>query len=96
MLRPSGCCVEEGRDAAWCACSMAGTNARARTHQKRLYCYIFHPRWCAPADWVTGNEAPLSDLMPRMRAGRRRGRQPGRSARQPHHGNRPRRVAYLC
>ena len=58
----------EGRDAAWCACSVAGADAHAGHTETSVLLHI-SPEVVRTADWVAGNEAPLSDLMPRMRAG---------------------------
>jgi mycofactocin precursor peptide peptidase len=58
----------EGRDAAWCACAVAGADAHAGHSETSVLLHI------SPADvltdrWRAGNGAPLSDLLPSMRSG---------------------------
>jgi mycofactocin system creatininase family protein len=58
----------EGRDAAWCACAVAGADAHAGHTETSVLLHI------SPADvltdrWRAGNGAPLSDLLPSMRRG---------------------------
>jgi mycofactocin system creatininase family protein len=58
----------EGRDAAWCACVVAGADAHAGHTETSVLLHI------SPADvrtdrWRAGNGAPLSDLLPSMRRG---------------------------
>lgn len=58
----------EGRDAAWCACAVAGGDAHAGHTETSILLHI------SPADvrtdrWRIGNRASLSDLMPSMRRG---------------------------
>ena len=59
---------EEGRDVAWCSCTAAGADAHAGHTETSVLLHI-SPQdvWideCAP-----GNEAPLAELMPRLRRG---------------------------
>lgn len=58
----------EGRDVAWCACSVEGADAHAGHTETSVLLHI-SPESVRTDEWVPGNEAPLSDLMPRMRAG---------------------------
>ncbi len=59
---------QEGRDAAWCACSVEGADAHAGHTETSVLLHI-SPESVRTDDWVAGNEAPLADLMPRMRDG---------------------------
>jgi mycofactocin system creatininase family protein len=59
---------EEGRDAAWSPCAVAGADAHAGHAETSLLLHI------SPADvltdrWRAGNPAPLPDLLPSMRRG---------------------------
>jgi mycofactocin system creatininase family protein len=58
----------EGRDVAWCACSAPGADAHAGHTETSVLLHI-SPEVVHPGEWVAGNEAPLSDLLPRMRDG---------------------------
>lgn len=58
----------EGRDVAWCACSVPGADAHAGHTETSVLLHI-SPTAVRVDEWVAGNEAPVSDLMPRMRAG---------------------------
>jgi mycofactocin system creatininase family protein len=58
----------EGRDVAWSACSVPGSDAHAGHTETSVLLHI-SPDSVRTADWVPGNEAPLSDLMPELRAG---------------------------
>jgi mycofactocin system creatininase family protein len=58
----------EGRDVAWCACSVPGADAHAGHTETSVLLHI-SPGTVHVDEWVAGNEAPVSDLMPRMRAG---------------------------
>ncbi|ORW85478.1 mycofactocin system creatininase [Mycobacterium sp. IEC1808] len=58
----------EGRDAAWCPCVAAGGDAHAGHTETSVLLHI------SPADvltdrWLSGNRAPLADLLPSMRRG---------------------------
>jgi mycofactocin system creatininase family protein len=58
----------EGRDVAWCSCSVAGGDAHAGHTETSLLLYL------SPSDVLVGqtrpgNTAPLAELMPRMRSG---------------------------
>ena len=58
----------EGRDVAWCPCAAAGADAHAGHTETSVLLHI------SPADvlterWLTGNRAPLPDLLPSMRRG---------------------------
>jgi mycofactocin system creatininase family protein len=58
----------EARDAAWCPCTTAGTDAHAGHTETSVLLHLW------PADVRTeqcrrGNRSPLSDLMPSMRRG---------------------------
>lgn len=58
----------EGRDVAWCACSVPGADAHAGHTETSVLLHI-SPGAVHTAEWVAGNEAPLADLMPRLRNG---------------------------
>jgi mycofactocin precursor peptide peptidase len=58
----------EGRDAGWCPCVAAGGDAHAGHTETSVLLHI------SPADvlterWLTGNRAPLPELLPSMRRG---------------------------
>ncbi|OBI23203.1 mycofactocin biosynthesis peptidyl-dipeptidase MftE [Mycobacterium sp. E2497] len=58
----------EGRDAGWCPCLAAGGDAHAGHTETSLLLHI------SPGDvltdrWLTGNRAPLAELLPSMRRG---------------------------
>ncbi|MFZ1175735.1 MAG: mycofactocin biosynthesis peptidyl-dipeptidase MftE [Mycobacterium sp.] len=58
----------EGRDVGWCACLAAGGDAHAGHTETSLLLHI------SPADvrtdrWLSGNRAPLPELLPSMRRG---------------------------
>jgi mycofactocin system creatininase family protein len=58
----------EGRDAGWCACSVAGGDAHAGHTETSVLLHI------SPSDvWLderrAGNRAPLRDLLPQLRSG---------------------------
>jgi mycofactocin system creatininase family protein len=59
---------EEGRDVAWCACSVPGADAHAGHTETSVLLHI-SPEAVHTAEWVAGNQAPLADLMPQLRAG---------------------------
>ena len=59
---------DEGRDAAWCSCTVRGGDAHAGHTETSVLLHI------SPEDvWlderVAGNRAPLAELLPRMREG---------------------------
>ncbi|KAA0098694.1 mycofactocin biosynthesis peptidyl-dipeptidase MftE [Mycolicibacterium sp. P1-18] len=58
----------EGRDAAWCPCSVPGADAHAGHTETSVLLHI-SPGVVRTAEWVPGNETPLAELMPRLRAG---------------------------
>ena len=58
----------EGRDAAWCPCSVAGADAHAGHTETSLLLHI-SPNDVWADEMVPGNAAPLSDLMPQLRRG---------------------------
>ncbi len=58
----------EGRDAGWCPCLAAGADAHAGHSETSVLLHI------SPGDvladrWLTGNRAPLAELLPAMRRG---------------------------
>jgi mycofactocin precursor peptide peptidase len=59
---------EEGRDVAWCPCSALGADAHAGHTETSVLLHI-SPEDVRTEDWVRGNVAPLSELIPRMRDG---------------------------
>ena len=59
---------DEGRDVAWCACSVLGADAHAGHTETSVLLHI-SPDAVRTDEWVPGNEAPLSDLMTRLRNG---------------------------
>lgn len=59
---------DEGRDVAWCPCSVPGADAHAGHTETSVLLHI-SPDAVRTADLVRGNEAPLADLMPRLRSG---------------------------
>ncbi|MGH3633610.1 mycofactocin biosynthesis peptidyl-dipeptidase MftE [Mycobacterium sp.] len=58
----------EGRDAAWCACTASGADAHAGHTETSLLLHI-SPAEVRADRWCAGNGAPLSALLPAMRAG---------------------------
>ncbi len=58
----------EGRDAAWCSCSVAGGDAHAGHTETSVLLHI-SPSEVRIEDSRPGNSAPLVDLMPSMRRG---------------------------
>ena len=58
----------EGREAAWCPCTVAGGDAHAGHTETSVLLHI-SPEHVWVDDLVPGNEAPLRELMPRMRTG---------------------------
>jgi mycofactocin precursor peptide peptidase len=58
----------EGRDAGWCPCTVAGSDAHAGHTETSVLLHI------SPADvltdrWLAGNGAPVHELLPSMRRG---------------------------
>jgi mycofactocin system creatininase family protein len=58
----------EGRDVAWCPCTVPGGDAHAGHTETSVLLHI------SPADvltdrWLAGNRAPLPELLPSMRSG---------------------------
>ena len=68
MRNAVGTLRAEGREAAWCPCVAAGGDAHAGHTETSVLLHI------SPADvltdrWLTGNRAPLPELLPSMRHG---------------------------
>jgi mycofactocin system creatininase family protein len=59
---------QEGRDVAWCPCSVPGADAHAGHTETSVLLHI-SPELVRTEEWVRGNDAPLSELMPRLRNG---------------------------
>lgn len=59
---------EEGRDVAWCACTVAGADAHAGHTETSVLLHI-SPELVRAQEWVAGNEAPLAELMHDLRNG---------------------------
>lgn len=58
----------EGRDAAWCGCTVDGADPHAGHTETSLLLYLC-PELVGERGTVEGNREPLADLMPRLRAG---------------------------
>ncbi len=58
----------EGREVAWCPCSVPGADAHAGHTETSVLLHL-SPEVVRIEEWVVGNESPLSDLMPAMRNG---------------------------
>ncbi|MGW0161135.1 mycofactocin biosynthesis peptidyl-dipeptidase MftE [Mycobacterium sp. NPDC003323] len=58
----------EGRDVAWCSCTVAGADAHAGHTETSVLLHI-SPDDVRRDAVVPGNSAPLTELMPAMRAG---------------------------
>ncbi|MGV0851621.1 mycofactocin biosynthesis peptidyl-dipeptidase MftE [Mycolicibacterium phlei] len=58
----------EGRDAAWCACSVPGADAHAGHTETSVLLHI-SPQDVRLDERVPGNSAPLRELMPELRRG---------------------------
>jgi mycofactocin system creatininase family protein len=58
----------EGRDVGWCSCTVANGDAHAGHTETSVLLHI-SPDDVAIDHWVLGNNAPLAELMPRMRSG---------------------------
>jgi mycofactocin precursor peptide peptidase len=59
---------EEGRDVAWCSCTVAGADAHAGHTETSVLLHI-SPDDVRLEECVTGNDAPLAELLPRLRSG---------------------------
>jgi mycofactocin precursor peptide peptidase len=59
---------EEGRDVAWCSCTVAGADAHAGHTETSVLLHI-SPDDVWLEECVTGNDAPLAELLPRLRSG---------------------------
>jgi mycofactocin system creatininase family protein len=59
---------EEGRDAAWCSCTVAGADAHAGHTETSVLLHI-SPDDVWLEECVTGNDAPLAELLPQLRSG---------------------------
>jgi mycofactocin system creatininase family protein len=57
---------EEGRDAAWCPCAVAGGDAHAGHTETSVLLHI-SPEDVWPEEFVPGNSAPLGELIEPMR-----------------------------
>ena len=58
----------EGRDAAWCGCTVEGADAHAGHTETSVLLHLC-PEQVGAYDAVTGNCEPLAGLMPRLRTG---------------------------
>jgi creatinine amidohydrolase len=58
----------EGRDVGWCPCTAEGADAHAGHTETSVLLHI-SPEQVWLDDRVAGNEAPLAELMPRLRSG---------------------------
>lgn len=58
----------EGRDAGWCPCAATGGDAHAGHTETSLLLHI-SPTDVLTDRWLTGNPAPLPELLPSMRRG---------------------------
>jgi len=58
----------EGRDAGWCPCVAAGGDAHAGHTETSVLLHI-SPTDVLTDRWLTGNRAPLPELLPSMRRG---------------------------
>jgi mycofactocin precursor peptide peptidase len=58
----------EGRDAGWCPCVAAGGDAHAGHTETSVLLHI-SPAEVLTDQWLAGNRAPLSELLPSMRRG---------------------------
>lgn len=58
----------EGRDAGWCPCAAAGGDAHAGHTETSVLLHI-SPTAVLTDRWLTGNEAPLPELLGSMRRG---------------------------
>ncbi|MDT5075750.1 MAG: mycofactocin precursor peptide peptidase, partial [Mycobacterium sp.] len=59
---------QEGRDVAWCSCTVAGADAHAGHTETSVLLHI-SPDDVRLEECVTGNDAPLAELLPRLRSG---------------------------
>jgi mycofactocin system creatininase family protein len=59
---------EEGRDVAWCSCTAAGADAHAGHTETSVLLHI-SPDVVWLEECVTGNDAPLAELLPQLRSG---------------------------
>ena len=58
----------EGRDAGWCPCAAAGGDAHAGHTETSVLLHI-SPTDVLTDRWLTGNPAPLTELLPSIRHG---------------------------
>jgi mycofactocin precursor peptide peptidase len=58
----------EGRDVGWCPCAVASGDAHAGHTETSVLLHI-SPNDVWTDEWLPGNSAPLSELMPQMRRG---------------------------
>jgi mycofactocin system creatininase family protein len=58
----------EGRDAGWCPCVAVGGDAHAGHTETSILLHI-SPNAVLTDQWLTGNRAPLPELLPSMRRG---------------------------
>jgi mycofactocin precursor peptide peptidase len=59
---------QEGRDVAWCSCTVAGADAHAGHTETSVLLHI-SPDDVWLEECVTGNDAPLAELLPQLRSG---------------------------
>jgi creatinine amidohydrolase/Fe(II)-dependent formamide hydrolase-like protein len=59
---------EEGRDVAWCSCTVAGADAHAGHTETSVLLHI-SPDDVWLEECVAGNDAPLAELLPQLRSG---------------------------
>lgn len=58
----------EGRDVGWCSCSVAGADAHAGHTETSVLLHI-SPDDVRIDERISGNKAPLAELLPQMRSG---------------------------
>jgi mycofactocin precursor peptide peptidase len=58
----------EGRDAAWCPCSVPGADAHAGHTETSVLLHL-SPGTVREDQWLPGNTAPLAELLPALRRG---------------------------
>ena len=59
---------KEGRDVAWSACAVEGSDAHAGHAETSVLLHL-SPEVVRVGAWRVGNREPLADLMPRLRSG---------------------------
>ncbi|WP_343601342.1 mycofactocin biosynthesis peptidyl-dipeptidase MftE [Mycobacterium sp.] len=68
LNRASRTLRSEGRDVAWCGCTVVGADAHAGHTETSLLLYI-SPTDVTADRWCAGNGEPLTELLPAMRRG---------------------------